>query len=206
MKTLLTTLLLLPILAFGQTTVCDSLTIDNIFVNDSTGFVEVTVTNNSSEIFSYPGWILFDGNMDTIAVETVNLFGFLGQNTFYLEIQNGMTYPFTGELGLYTGFYDSLWCTFPVTIDSTMVGVDLPLEESVEVFPNPVKDQLSIQFGEIEVSELKLYNNSGQLIYSDRLKQQRGTAIDFSNWPVGLYHLVLMDNQGRLINRKVSIE
>ena len=78
----------------------------------------VQVINNSSDIFSYPGFILYDTNGDTIAKETVFYFG-IGQE----HISEMSLLPdalivgdtFQGTLELWTGFYTSLACTFEIS-------------------------------------------------------------------------------------------
>ena len=44
------------------------------------------IDNRSSDFFSYPGWILRDTTGDTIAIHTVELFGFEHQASFGLRI------------------------------------------------------------------------------------------------------------------------
>ena len=105
-------------MAFGQS-LCDLVQIGDIRYDafqDSTLLVEVI--NNSGDIFSYPGFILYDAAGDTIAKETVNFFG-IGQN----QISNLTLHPDAGaptevtggKLELWVLFYDSLACTFPIT-------------------------------------------------------------------------------------------
>lgn len=101
---------------------CDSLVIVSIeysAFNDTV--IELTVSNNSSVLFDYPGFILFDSNGDTLAMETVNYFGIgQGPQVHVLAIRPSATLPtgsFNGTLELWTGFYVDHPCTFNITED-----------------------------------------------------------------------------------------
>ncbi len=191
MKKLLTLLLLTPLFGFSQS-ICDSIIVDSIFVNVNTNQIEVTVTNNSSEFFSYPGWIIFDAQQDTVAVETVNFFGFAGQTTFTLDIHGALSLPLTGTLNLYSNFYDTLWCTKAITIDSTMLSVyqHAAFNLDIDVFPNPVYDQFAIGSETASNYDFELYNASGQLVL--RKAACAGiTTIQRDNLASGVYTLVV---------------
>jgi hypothetical protein len=93
----------------------DFLTISyNAFTDTS---IIVHLTNTGSEGFSYPGFILINTAGDTFAMESVNFFG-IGQESIHsLEIRPGVMDSadiFDGTLELHTGFYDSLWCSWPI--------------------------------------------------------------------------------------------
>ncbi len=78
--------------------------------------IEVRVTNSGAEIFSYPGFILFDAQGDTVAMEVVDVFGIGTESTHQLIIYNDPMSPsFTGTLELWTNFYEELACSFSVT-------------------------------------------------------------------------------------------
>ena len=104
----------------GGGTGCDSLEIVSIYYSAFIDtLIEVHVTNSGSEIFSYPGFILFNADGDTIAVEEVNLFGIGTTSIHSLGIHPDADLTdtdFSGTLELWTGFYDSLACTFPVEV------------------------------------------------------------------------------------------
>lgn len=129
MKNLLAFFLLtIPFLSFSQNPPnCDSLTIDCcVIYNDNSDSIELNVANSffSMELFSYPGFILLDENGDTIGMEQINYFGIgsQGQN-HYLEIMNPFTLPFSGTLELYSNFYDSLHCVFPIMIEDNTSSI-----------------------------------------------------------------------------------
>lgn len=98
---------------------CDDVQIVSILYAAFSDSIVVHAINGSSDIFSYPGFILFDANGDTVAVETVDLFGLPEESWHMLRIPDDVeiTDPeFSGTLELWTGFYDSLVCSWPVEV------------------------------------------------------------------------------------------
>lgn len=95
---------------------CDSVAITDIRYDafrDS--ILLVGVINHSGDIFSYPGFILYDSAGDTIAIETVNFFGIGTEQVHALSLHPGAGAPKEvddGVLELWTLFYDTLVCTF----------------------------------------------------------------------------------------------
>ncbi len=118
----------IPILSFsqgfsqqaGNPAECDSLDIVSLQYNpfDLNELLVVAQNNNHLEIFSYPGFKLINTSNDTVAEETVNYFGISSQSVHQLNTTLTGFQPgdvFSGELLLYTNFYDSLRCVFPVS-------------------------------------------------------------------------------------------
>jgi len=126
---------------------CDSLVI-NCCAIDSVGPNTITLyaSNYSSVLFDYPGFVLFDVAMDTIAKETVNYFGISqGPQAHTLDIVAPLNLPFNGYLNLYTLFYDSFACSFPFTISDTASGIHLiEGKQDVKVYPNPSVNEVTI--------------------------------------------------------------
>ena len=52
----------------------DSIKISSVII-DTNNSLQVTVKNSSIDIISYPGFVLFNPNADTMAKEIVNYFG-----------------------------------------------------------------------------------------------------------------------------------
>ncbi|HEY0978270.1 MAG TPA: hypothetical protein VGE21_12435 [Flavobacteriales bacterium] len=101
---------------------CDDLEVLSVSYGAfSDTLVEVVVDNNSTtEIFSYPAFVLFDANGDTLAVETDITFALVDESTHYLRIHDDAvlpTGPFTGTLELWTLFYEELSCSFEMEFD-----------------------------------------------------------------------------------------
>jgi hypothetical protein len=76
----------------------------------------VMVENQSSELFSYPSFVLVNDQGDTLASEQVSTFGIGGgPEPRYMQVTPGVTLPtgpFDATLLLFSGFGDTLFCTW----------------------------------------------------------------------------------------------
>ena len=71
----------------------------------------IEVYNDSwDNLFSYPGFILFNSFGDTIAVEEVNYYGIAEESVHLLEIQQNSQITESFYLQLHTNFYENLIC------------------------------------------------------------------------------------------------
>jgi len=70
-------------------------------------------------------------------------------------------------------------------------------KQKIEIFPNPFKDKIIITLSsDIDISEINLmvYNSIGQkILYNPNLKNNQ-IIIDLADEPIGLYYLIIMDN------------
>jgi hypothetical protein len=101
---------------------CDSLTLSPLAWHPFTDTALVlTASNASSVLFDYPGFLLLDPQGDTLAMEQVNYFGIgQGPQTHVLTVHPGASIPpgtFTGDLELWTGFYQTPGCTWTEAFD-----------------------------------------------------------------------------------------
>ena len=174
--------------AISQTTgdPCDSIFIHSVVPNATGEQIEVTASNHSLDIMSYPGFILFNENGDTIAVEDVNYFG-IGSNeqVHILQIINQPTLPMMGLIELHTHFYGTLRCSWTTSVGSAS-GVSETGIQKIQVIPNPAHDWIEIQHLTNNTSlEVDIYNAYGEQIKTNL----SGKRIDISSFPNGIYHL-----------------
>ncbi|HKR05822.1 MAG TPA: T9SS type A sorting domain-containing protein [Bacteroidia bacterium] len=149
---------------------CDSLIINCCTFTANPPAFTIQVSNYSSVLFDYPGFVLFDSNMDTIAKETVTYFGIsVGPQPHTLNIVAPLVLPFTGFLNLYTWFYDSLACSFPFTIPDTITGINNAVRNRrIKIFPNPASGKAIIEaagFSEGQQYSLEIFNVLGKTVY-----------------------------------------
>lgn len=99
---------------------CDELLVDvgrHPFTDTA---VVVHVQNNTTELFDYPNFILFDADGDTLAFEPVNFFGIAQESWHVLPLIAGAVLPattFDGRLELWTGFTSELACAWDRSFD-----------------------------------------------------------------------------------------
>ena len=89
---------------------CLDLTLLSINQINPDQFTVIVENNAWDNIFSYPGFILFNEFGDTIAMENVNFYGIAEQSVHILDIQDNIEITDNLNLELYTSFYDYLAC------------------------------------------------------------------------------------------------
>ena len=90
--------------------------------------------------------------------------------------------------------------------DSTLSTVIPSIEESFAIYPNPVKDKLTIQSkSDIHIQSIKIYDLSGRLVQNDRLENKimDSYVIDMSTLNKGTYLLQLYSTEGTMV-KKIS--
>lgn len=81
-------------------------------------------------------------------------------------------------------------------------GVMSVSDNMIEVYPNPIKDNLTIDFGSMTNCTLRITNLLGQTVYSSQVHSQK-MDIDMSKIASsGLYYLQVIDNQKNVIATK----
>jgi hypothetical protein len=209
MKSIFTIItILIPLLSFAQNPPgCDLLTIDCCTVfNEDSDSLELIVSNGNvaEEGYGYPGFILLDDNGDTIAMETVGYFAIGdGPQSHYLDIMNPFELPFTGTLELYSGFYDSLHCVFPIMIEATTAIEDeFLIEEIIQIYPNPFKESVYIDLSKLSQAKncyINVLQEDGKLVFSQKIEQEK-TFIPISTLGKGsIYFVQLLDGNGEII-------
>lgn len=107
--------------AASTSSTCDSLIIASVSWSPfSDTAVLVHVFNPSLAAFDYPGFLLLDGNGDTLARETVNFFGLEPESWHTLTVHPGTVIPagpFNGTLQLWTDFFSAMACNWEMNID-----------------------------------------------------------------------------------------
>ena len=168
---------------------CDSLYIQNVqYSATNSDIIAITVLNeNTGWWFNYPGFILYDQNGDTLAQETVDFFGIgTGVQVHHLVVNSNAQIPsgsFPATIELYTGFGDSLMCTW---------------QQSVELCPTDSCIQAEIYLVNLDTLEAgtvywSLYDTLGVVSLSGSITMDLidHTHFDTVCLPPGYYELYL---------------
>jgi hypothetical protein len=85
--------------------------------------------------------------------------------------------------------------------------INLPLEQNIQVFPNPAKDKITISFGTTpyKTALVEIIDISGKKLSSDTYHNIPTVAISLNNKPKGVYMLKLTID-GVTLNKKLCIE
>jgi len=137
-----------------------------------------------------------------------------------LDICNGDSVLIYGTYRNTAGtYYDSLTTidgcdstfTTNLTVD-TCVGIhNFEFINGLKIYPNPNTGKFNIEMdiAEAENFELRIFNNLGQEIFTEKLTQFKGIyekEIDLSTYAAGLYNLQLSSGNERIISNKIVFE
>ena len=130
--------------------------------------------SSSNEIYSYPAWVIKDGEGNLIAEELVMYFGIAGTSYHVLEMTEpwqGGTLPIDVTLELWTGFGDQMACTWDWTFHPQELlwtgngnGGCFPISMSAYATgaeASTVTASLSDSAGNVVLSQLMVVDESG---------------------------------------------
>lgn len=87
----------------------------------------------------------------------------------------------------------------------TGIGIDELTLQGVNIFPNPVKNELNVQFGgTVDNGNIVIYDVTGKTVYAQHLSYTSKWNIDFNN-PSGVY-IVEIEADGSTIRKKIVKE
>jgi choice-of-anchor B domain-containing protein len=102
-----------------------------------------------------------------------------------------------------TAYNDCGTSTATMTIDAMVLSNKNSLNQHLEVYPNPVQNQLFINFESFEnIQELSIISASGRKLYFNNSFQNKET-INMSAWKSGIYFMVITDVNGNRIVEKI---
>lgn len=188
---------------------CDSLSIDCCSFITGQNSISLVASNYSSYLFDYPGFILYDGFMDTVAIEEVNYFGIGTEQTHVLDIVSPIDLPFEGILELYTFFYDTLWCTYEVYIPDTVVTtLDRQERTDSHFYPNPAHEWIMVEpalSGTREYNSMIILDIYGRVKYRCQLPAE-GVKISAQHiGDPGIYFLSFQNQHGTFLKTQKLI-
>ena len=92
------------------------------------------------------------------------------------------------------------WIASTESINSTVVGLEDPLNSQVQIFPNPTKDVVKVS-AKTKITSLKIVDSQGKKIESLKPNVNEAT-IDLTNHPAGLY-MFTVQLDGKSVVKKV---
>ena len=95
--------------------------------------------------------------------------------------------------------------TVSASCSLTLAVSDIELSNDIKVYPNPVKDNLYINFGNVDfrASQIQLYNSLGQKVYENEVTNSE-MIIPIVNYSKGIYFLKV-NSYNQQLTKKVII-
>ncbi|MDR1336630.1 MAG: DUF4465 domain-containing protein [Tannerella sp.] len=105
-----------------------------------------------------------------------------------------------GDWGMNTAAYFCLDRLQVRTVDTD--GIHTPLPATVQIYPNPVADQLTVAGSAIR--EVTVFDDCGRLIYRLQANGQPQLTVPASGWSNGVYMVRIVDASGTVVRKIVK--
>ena len=89
-----------------------------------------------------------------------------------------------------------------VTVGTT--GIASIESAGIKIYPNPVKDVLIIESGELKIENVEIYSVTGQLLQSKIVNLQSDIIIDIAHLLSGTYFLKMQTASGELVQKVIK--
>ncbi|MBT7492793.1 MAG: T9SS type A sorting domain-containing protein, partial [Bacteroidetes bacterium] len=121
-----------------------------------------------------------------------------GETTQSIEISDEGLYSVivTNEFGC--SAYDEAY----LKVGPNSIGEN-SIENSISIFPNPVKEKLFINSEIAEIEKIDIYNSIGKLIYTE-INKSKNIELDVSKYPTGVYFVRINTQNDGIIVRPVT--
>jgi len=91
-----------------------------------------------------------------------------------------------------------------IIIDNTLSFGNPELVEQLRIFPNPNNGSFLVETNDLAVKQIKVINQLGQLIHSLTPETGRkSTPIDIEGQAAGIYYVVILSDEGRVVEKIV---
>lgn len=122
-----------------------------------------------------------------------------GGSVLGYAINNGTFYPgYVGTITLSYNYTDPLTgCsasdTASLKVDACTGIKQLSQETAYSVYPNPTKQNITVQYGEASVNEILVGDAMGRRLFSKKIiTKETETTLDLSTYPAGIYFVSIM--------------
>lgn len=142
---------------------------------------------------SADGEVVLIANPDEEIVDYIE-FGEQQEDVSFARIPNGV-----GDFELATP-------TFNANNDLTTSNEELNTISSLEIYPNPAHDQITLDWFGTDDYFISIFNSVGQKMYQSALNETAGTTIlNVSSWATGMYMARLNNADGEKIEQKIIV-
>jgi hypothetical protein len=96
---------------------------------------------------------------------------------------------------------------YVIEYEDTVLGIKNNTQNfQSQLYPNPASDFLNISIDPSkQISDLKMYNQMGELVYASAEIKTNETSVNVSNFAEGIYFITLTFSDGEIESQKISI-
>ena len=180
----------------------------NLWYTVQNNFKPTIIWEAPADAEGLSGYFVYRKDGDDGSYERIKVIG--ANKTEYKEtknLQEGVWYyykviPYYQEIDCYAApikaqFGNEFFVKYMFSVD----GIDDNMTQDVEVYPNPIKDMLTIKAENI--SDVVIYNAIGQKVFAQTFDSNE-VSIDMNSFDAGIYMVRIFAN-GNEVTRKVSV-
>lgn len=86
--------------------------------------------------------------------------------------------------------------------ENLIVNIEEKFRSNISIYPNPFSDKLFLTLNNVEISQLKLYDLKGNLVFSDIIQNTTNYHADLQELTIGVYVLEI-NIEGKKITEKI---
>ena len=220
---ILTAVLLLFTAKTNAQTICDSISIDTVFVDAN--FFNISVYNSSQHFIAYPYFtaVMADNPYitlnDSLTIPTFLSIPGDGNNGYtsavYIDVNiaPASTVPsntlFTGTLTIQDPNDSTFSCSkaFSFRYGDMLTSLNELQEDMLKIYPNPTSGLFTVSLAteNANIESIRLYNISGQLVKQLNNVNSNNSSFNVNELSQGVYIIQVLTDNG-VENRKVVIE
>ena len=164
------------------------------------GPVQLAMQNGQGQIaylyFSANPVVILPGSSYTVSNTTLTI-----DSSFFRPGNNVVVvvWPYTSQFIQYTPR------SFTTYVINNLQGVEeVPLTQSVSIFPNPTSDFILINSGNRTIERVRIYDINGKLVYQDQNNEGASLFIYVGDLPVGIYSVELLSKNEKAIRQIIK--
>jgi len=160
------------------------------------GPLQLAMDNGQGQIaylyFSATPVVVLPGSTYSITGSTVTI-----DSSFFRPGGNVVVvWPYTSQLIAYTPK------VFNTYVMNSFQGIEqVPLTQSVSVFPNPTSDFIQINSGKRTIERVRIYDLNGKLVYQEQNNDGASLFIYVGDLPVGIYSVELLSKDEKAVRQ-----
>lgn len=119
----------------------------------------------------------------------------------------------TGDVTFYAAFNaangngnttgDVIYTSSHMVIENIVSSIAKNEEDLIKVYPNPFNDYIMINSDEADITDLKILNTEGSLVYQNGSSISQNTKISLSGLQSGVYHIILNTSSSKNISKTI---
>lgn len=165
---------------------------DSLSLSADTIFVPYAGNNRNVGVYSNRNWTV-SSNQSWALVNTPNG---SGNSSFYVYTPNNTGAERSGLITVMAGSVTKIIYLLQRSNSSAVLNNLKDDIKYIRVYPNPSSSSVTVTSNKFDITEIKLYDITGQIVYKLNIHQTQEFIADLSGLPNGIYFMHVTDEKG----------